>query len=274
MGLRAAAVVLTLWLAAAPAATLAASPEPVAQPSVPAETPCTPSPAPSPSLEASPAVGTMVLDTFDRCQRSGWGTPDVGLAWAMQERSAEAAKVDGDAGRLTISTAQSGAFAEVSVDAADLDITARWMLDGMPEGSQTSLQLWPRVHGASDQYRFYLLVDPSGDLSAGFRVVTAGGPATSLGSPVEAGKGFRSGEWWNVRVSVVGSNPTDLRARIWRDGEPEPGTWTLEQTSAAPSLQGSVGDIRVGIFVADGETNLPISLVIDELQVTAAPVDP
>lgn len=47
-----------------------------------------------------------------------------------------------------------------------------------------------------------------------------------------------AGDWWWVRLRL---NGTTVRARFWKDGNPEPGTWDVDTTDSSISAAGWVG---------------------------------
>lgn len=52
---------------------------------------------------------------------------------------------------------------------------------------------------------------------------------------------FSSGTWCWVRFRI---NGTTVRARIWADGDSEPGTWDCDATDATYSTAGAVGPLK------------------------------
>ncbi|MEO8625333.1 MAG: hypothetical protein ABI452_01405 [Candidatus Limnocylindrales bacterium] len=223
-----------------------------------------------PSVPQSPsASGPLLADSFSRQFSGGWGTPDSGPAWVAAGGAAEAASVDGNSGQLSISTAPGSQFERVSLVAADLDISARFSLDALPAGVPVTIHFWPRTVDAGNQYRFYVTLTPAGDLFGTFSAVVDG-TGSALGQATRLGSAYSAGSWWHLRVQASGSGPTSLRARAWLDGTPEPQTWALELTDSTASLQAPSQAVQLGIYAAAGETQLPLHVAFDDVQITAA----
>jgi hypothetical protein len=233
-------------------------------------------PLASPVVALTPGVAPagpwprLLSDSFSRAVGDGWGTPDSGPAWVTSGGARGDASVDGARGRTTISAAAGGQFERASLGAASLEITASWNLDALPAGAPVAVHFWPRDVDGGDQYRFYISVTPSGDLSATF-VAAVGGTAAPIGASPRVGSGYVPGDWWHVRVQASGRAPTTLRARVWKDGTPEPSTWNLEVTDASPSLQTATTAVRLGAYASAGETALPLHAGFDDVLVTGSP---
>lgn len=231
--------------------------------------PAVPGIASSPPASPGQAMGprTVLADTFSRTFDAGWGQPDVGPTWTG---TSEGVSVDGMSGLMSVNTAGAGDFELAALTGTDSTVTARWRLDELPVGAPAELHFWPRVVEGNDYYRFYVSVDPSGEVDASL-AVTAGGVTSMIAGPTPIGSGFSAGDWWWVRVEASGTNPTSLRSRIWRDGSEEPSAWTQDVTDATARLQVSGNGVQIGIWNSAGETVLPLGSRFDDITISSSP---
>ncbi|HET9893018.1 MAG TPA: hypothetical protein VFQ42_21245, partial [Mycobacterium sp.] len=58
-----------------------------------------------------------------------------------------------------------------------------------------------------------------------------------VGDTVSTVAGTTPPTMW-VRVEAIGSSPTQLQARVWADGTPEPSSWLVSTTDSTPGIQG------------------------------------
>ena len=72
----------------------------------------------------------------------------------------------------------------------------------------------------------------------------------------------------SVRLQVIGTAPTTLRAKVWQGGGSEPQDWTLTASDSTADLQrpGSLGLTATRSGTAD-----PLGLAVDDLIAREAP---
>jgi hypothetical protein len=68
----------------------------------------------------------------------------------------------------------------------------------------------------------------------------------------------------HLRVQVFGTDPTTIRAKVWKAGQPEPAAWQLSATDATASLQ-VPGGIGVSFYLGGTATVAPVTVAIDDL---------
>ncbi len=93
--------------------------------------------------------------------------------------------------------------------------------------------------------------------------ITSGGSATILGS-LNIGQYLAAGSWYHLAFDVVTVGATtELRAKLWADGSPEPIAWQLSLTNNTASHQNLVG--QGGIYAS-----LPasVNMYIDDYSLT------
>jgi hypothetical protein len=83
-------------------------------------------------------------------------------------------------------------------------------------------------------------------------------------SPVKSNLTFTPGDSFLIRAQVVGTNPTTIRARVWKRGTPEPSTWLISGTDNHASLQ-SAGSVGVRVLNAGSSS---VTLKFDDLLAT------
>ncbi|HEY5516301.1 MAG TPA: hypothetical protein VIK12_08850, partial [Pengzhenrongella sp.] len=94
---------------------------------------------------------------------------------------------------------------------------------------------------------------------------TAGSAETVLApSAVVPGLTFSPGDRLLVRLQVTGTSPTTVRARVWKAGTAEPGTWQASRTDATSALQ-RPGSIGLNIYLSSSATNTPLTVLVDDL---------
>lgn len=75
---------------------------------------------------------------------------------------------------------------------------------------------------------------------------------------------------YRLRFRVTQANPdsTLLQARVWVEGDPEPGAWTVESYDTRPELQGTAGSFAIDIYNYSGFGHI----FIDDLAISEYPV--
>jgi hypothetical protein len=76
------------------------------------------------------------------------------------------------------------------------------------------------------------------------------------------------GDKLNLRVQVLNTSPTTIRAKLWKVGAAEPATWQRSVTDATAGLQAR-GSVGLSEYVSSSSTQLPVTVKLDELVVTA-----
>lgn len=235
-----------------------------------------PSPAPSPGPVVggdSPAVdpsqqpaaaAVVAADGFGRSVARGWGTAEVGGRWSVLG-SPSAFSVAGGVGRMTIPRAGAGLGAllgDVRSDATDL--TVRVATPRLADGGGAFVSLVGRRVGADD-YRAKVKIAPSGAVTLYLNRL-AGGERT-LGAITVPGVSYAPGDALRIRLTVTGTSPTTLQAKVWEDGRAEPAGWQLTATDATPGLQ-VAGGAGVVSYLSASSTSAPLVVVVDDLRAT------
>jgi hypothetical protein len=202
-------------------------------------------PVPSGGAQQSPT--TMPFkDTFNRVIASGWGTADgAGGDWSIDQGAAVASDVscDGARGRFTLpstraSTTYVVTLAKTSVD-FDITVTVASDQDTTTGGGDIPWHIGLRYLDGANHYRPRLGMNGTNKNLYVVIEKIAAGTQTTLSSFVSLGVAYVAGDRYKVRVQAIGTNPTTLRVRAWKEGTTEPGTWHAEVTDSTAALQTS-----------------------------------
>lgn len=210
---------------------------------------------------AAPAAEEIIAkDAFERTLTAGWGSADTGGAWTVSGGSA-AFSVGGGQGTVTlspggtrearlsaVSSVSSVVDAEVSTDTASVGGTASATVIGRLVGSNAySARVRFEPNGV---VRLYLMRDES--LLGG---ATYAMPGTYVvGQPIK------------VRLSVRGTGPTTLGAKIWPSGSAEPSAWQTQATDSTPVLQ-SAGAVSLKTAISSVSTVATTKVRFDNVKV-------
>lgn len=195
-----------------------------------------------------PATGQVfVADTFDRTVTDGWGRAELGGWWTTPGPEGDYAVSGGEAVmELPEGGIRGGYLGGRLQDRTDVTVTVR-RTDG--EGSVTVAVVGRRVSSTQD-YRTNVTLGADGsvalnlsrradperpddpaELSLSDTVILLG-----PGSDPESGPAAVT-----IRMQVIGTNPTTLRAKAWL--AKEPASWTVQSSDSTDGLQrpGAVG---------------------------------
>ncbi|MDT0167193.1 PKD domain-containing protein, partial [Actinotalea sp. AC32] len=220
----------------------------------------------SPAADPDPAATAFAADAFGRSVGRGWGTADLGGAWALVGPSSSFSVAAG-VGRMTLPRAGAGLTATLPVSSTSTDLTARIAPTRLADGGGVFASLLGRRVGAAD-YRAKVKVAPSGAVT--LYLNRNAGAETTLGAITVPGVRITPGDALRIRLTVTGTSPTTLQARAWEDGNPEPTGWQLTAADATPALQ-TAGGVGVMTYLSASSTSAPLVVAVDDL--LATPVD-
>lgn len=207
---------------------------------------------------APPTTGVLASDAFRRTTGSGWGTADVGGAWALSGVST-LFSVGNGAGRMTLNAA-SGPSVRLPVSSTGTSLTFSYSLDKAPSGGGQYVRAIGRGT-SSNGYQARVVVTPTATTLALTKVV-AGTETVIASAPVSPA--FVAGATYQIRVEVVGTGTTTLRARVWRSDTTEPTTWAVTGTDTTAALQ-VAGGVGAGGYLSGSATTAPVTLRISGL---------
>jgi hypothetical protein len=181
---------------------------------------------------------TVVLaaDDFERTVTVGsnWGG-----CWIRAGSPHDVYSVSDGVGRITPTTSTAGMQVCTGVNAADVDVQARFTWSSSSVGTN----LFPggviaRYADAANFYAAQLRIEPAtpGTLRVDLRRHLAG--VSNALSTTTVATGFAAGTPVWLRFQVEG---TALRVKVWRASDSEPTSWTSERTDANITAPGPVG---------------------------------
>ena len=207
------------------------------------------------------ATATVAADAFERAVSDGLGNADIGGAWSTRTAASNFAVGGGVA---TFSSAPSSgprAFLD-DVEATDVDAVVSVSFDKAATGGGTYTSLFVRGDGRTG----YLA---KARFQAGattlFLTRNGGAGTTTLGSATIPGYVYQVGDVVNIRLRADGDSAATVQAKLWVDGQPEPG-WTIEVTDPNALSAGPVGVIN---YVSGSATNGVVTATFDDFSVAA-----
>lgn len=206
--------------------------------------------------------GVMAQDAFGRTLASGWGTADSGGAWSLNG-SASFFSVAGGQGTMNLAAGRGPSAFLPSVSTAASNSLVTVSLDKIGDGGGTYLGVIGRRVGTAE-YRGKVKVASNGATTVQLTRL-AGGAETVLGQ-FAPGITLAAGQQLQLRVEVFGAAPTTIRAKTWRTGTEEPGTWAVTATDSTAGLQGA-GSVGLLSYLSSSATNAPVLARFDNLQV-------
>jgi hypothetical protein len=94
--------------------------------------------------------------------------------------------------------------------------------------------------------------------------------STAMQAVVVSGLTYTAGQQLTMRVQVFGTNPTTVRAKVWRAGQAEPAAWQASVTDSTATLQAS-GTIGLRAYLSASATITPVTIKFDNYVVNTAP---
>jgi len=209
-------------------------------------------------------IAAFARDLFSRTVSPGstWGTADQGGAYSNLGLGGTEYEVDGSVGKMTMPGNTNRAQALTAMGSqADVDFKVKMAWNVNAAGAAQGGDLMARVVDVSNHYRAqlrHIAGDQKVYLSLAKRVA---GVPTTLVVGLEVAASYTPGDFYWVRFRLVG---TLLRAKAWKDGDPEPLSWIVETTDTTFTT-GYVG--LWGITLAGSTANPVYSF--DELDARA-----
>lgn len=216
-------------------------------------------------LGTSPAAAAtdVARDGFTRTVTSGLGTAEAGGAWTLP-RAASDFSVSGGAAHLKVGKGLTRAAYLDSVALTDVDAATTFSTTTAPTGSGAYETLVVRRRNGSD-YGARLILSRSGSVQ-----VALHRDAKALKTVPVAGLTVSPGTKIRVHVQAEGTNPTLLRARVWRVGVGEPSRWQVTASDSTPALQGA-GSVGVRSYLSSSATSTPVVTDVDDVSASDVP---
>ena len=207
------------------------------------------------------AADVIALDSFDRTSSSGWRSADSGGSYEVTPRAA-GLSVDGENGVIMVRAgSRSARLSDVTV--RDTDIRFRVQLRRWPKRKPVTISALLRGDDRGYGYRAQVEISPRGLVRLSIVRVTTGGSRV-LGAPRLIRTRLTQNGWLWIRAQAQGSGRTVIRAKAWRGGTREPGSWAIGTRDRSRGLQ-DAGKVGVRASLARGGT--PVKVLFDDLRV-------
>ncbi len=206
----------------------------------------------------APATTVFAADTFNRTVATGWGSADLGGAYALNGTTANFSVTPG-AGTIKMTTPGAVLRAYLpSAASADTDLITSFALDKVPVGGPIYSYLIGRRISSGNEYDARIVVNANKVVQLCL-MRTVATVKTNLTPIVKVtGLTYTAGSALSVRLQVTGANPTTLRTKLWPTGTTEPPAWTATATDASTGLQ-QPGAVGYSTNLSSTTTNQPIT---------------
>ncbi|MCU1442059.1 MAG: hypothetical protein JWQ59_209 [Cryobacterium sp.] len=210
-------------------------------------------------------AATLASDAFARTVTNGFGTADIGGVWTVTGATS-AYSVDG-AGRVLFPSpglTKNLYLTGVSSTATDLRFTVS--ANKAATGTGTFLSVSGRRIVGAGAYQAKVVFRSSGAVGLSLvRVNSTGGSEVVVQPAINVpGLTVAAGDAVAARLQVTGTNPTTLRARVWKVGTAEPTTWQRSVTDSTSTLQ-APGGLGLTMYVSSTSTGTPLVMSFDDL---------
>ena len=161
----------------------------------------------------------------------------------------------------------------VAEETADTDTTVKVSFDKIPDvaGSYAivgSRQFTTPGGTTANGYRAKVRLDATGGAQLTLSRVV-GGTETAVRTAVTVpGVKLTAGSQLQIRMQTQGTGTTNLRARAWMAGTPEPTTWLVTATDTTAALQ-TTGGQYLSTYLTSSSTNIPVVGRWDDLVVSS-----
>lgn len=223
--------------------------------------------APPGRADADPPADELARDDFAREVSNGWGDADVGGDWTLVGSVVEFEVTD-QAGRISPQEPGDTSRARLDVLSDRTDLSVSLSLDELGAGGPVYFEIAGRVLLDNRSYSFNPKIRDSGEVHADLAIRETAG-SRSLASDETTGIFYTPGDVLRVRVQAIGTSPTTVRGKIWREGTPEPG-WLQEVTDSSTQLQ-AAGGVGVSVYLSTSLENAPRTATFDDLRATVPP---
>lgn len=214
------------------------------------------------------ADANTAADTFTRTVSNGFGTADVGGAWAVNGTASEYSTT-GTAARLTLATAATRRYAILPTSYMTFDVTVRIRTAALATGAALSAGILFHYSLASDNNRYEVVFNT--DQSIGVRAVARVASVETAGATVVSGLTHVANTWYRVRAQSITPDARQIRLKVWLDGTNPPDTWTVHNTLNA-TLNPAAGKVGLTGTRETGNTNAAAVIEFDDLTFVDGPV--
>ena len=205
---------------------------------------------------------TYAVDSFTRTVANGLGWAETGGAWTLpgsvpaSNYARERRRREGHHPRR----ANPGTPTSMRCSSDDTDLRASFGFTRPSSGSAYVGLLGRRV-GSAD-YGARAVTAPDGSVRLQLRRSDV-----TLTNLTVSGLTFVTGNRLHLRLQVVGTAPTTLRAKVWAAGTAEPVSWLAIATDSTAALQ-APGSIGLRSYYSAGGSPSPLVVAFDDVSAT------
>lgn len=219
-----------------------------------------------------PPPNVLAADSFTRTVTGGWGTAPTGGAWSVAG-SGTLYSVNGSAGLIQLPTGSGGTTRLPGVSSTATDLRLSVALDKVPSSGSVYLTVQGRRISTAGGYTSKVIVSSAGKVTIQITRVDQNGANEVIVQPAVTVTGltYAAGQKLDIRVQVVGTNPTLVQTKTWLDGTTEPTAWQRSVTDSTAALQ-AAGGLAITGYLSGGVANSPVTLSVDDVNaVTPTP---
>ncbi len=208
---------------------------------------------PPPPVDTTTSTA-IAKDSFTRTLTGGWGKADIGGLWTIPAGASQFSTANGS-GTMKLKAGDGFTARLDGVASSRADSRVSFSFDTPTNATGYYINFVGRHVPNVGDYRAKVRVDGTG-AAAVWLVRNSGGTESVLTSRAMSGLTFAPGNRINMRVRAVGTYPTTLQMKVWKDAGAEPSEWALTATDSSPSFQtaGSVGVLVYSGGPATGTT--------------------
>ena len=155
-----------------------------------------------------------------------------------------------------------------SVSAPETDTRLAFGLDKAATGGGVQVSAYGRRVAGQGGYAGKAKLSSTGAVNVELVRQNGSGVETVIQTAVGTGVSYAVGDTLNLRVQVLNTSPTTVRAKVWKVGTAEPAAWQRSVTDSTAGLQTS-GSVGLSPYVSSSSTQVPVTVKLDELVVTA-----
>jgi PKD repeat protein len=211
------------------------------------------------------APAFLARDDFGRTVADGWGSAEVGGAWTLGG-PANRWSVGGGRGNVSLNAGNGYTASLNGLSAASTDVTLNVGADKVATGGGQYISVIGRRVSSNTDYRAKVQLAANGTVNL-WLARTVSGTETVLTGGVVSGLTVAAGDRFEVRVQVLGTGTTAIRAKIWKTGTAEPAAWTRTGTDTTAALQ-VAGGVGMYYYLSGSTTNSPVVISTDGFRVS------
>lgn len=215
----------------------------------------------------APPTTTFVSDQFSRTVTNGFGSAPTGGAWTFTGAAANLS-VGSGIGNIRLPAGYGQQVNLASVSAPQSDLLLSFGLEKAATGGGVQVSAYGRRVSGQGGYGGKAKIASNGAVTVELVRQASTGAETSIQAGAATGVTYAVGDLLNVRVQVLGTSPTTVRAKVWKVGTVEPATWQRSVTDTTAGLQAS-GSVGLFGYHSSSATNAPNTVRLDELVVNA-----